>query len=89
MGYRRILTDIDEDALKQIAEATGGQFFRAEDTATIETAFNAVDKTKKIPFESKVSRPRELFPLLLGLGAVLIVGGGLMASPPWRKEVVV
>ncbi len=89
MGYRRILTDIDEDALKEIAEATGGLFFRAEDTATIETAFNAVDKTKKIPFESKVSRPRELFPWLLALGGVLIASGGLMASPPWRKEVVV
>lgn len=89
MGYRRILTDIDEDALKEIADATGGLFFRAEDTETIAAAFNAVDKTPKKPFESKVSRPRELFPWLLGAGGALIVFGGLLASPPWRKEVVV
>src|SRR3954471_24689468 len=32
MGYRRMLSDLDEGALRQIAELTGGKFFRAAET---------------------------------------------------------
>src|SRR5215212_3348493 len=42
MGYRRMLSDLDEGALRQIADTTGGKFFRASDTDTIETAFKTI-----------------------------------------------
>jgi Ca-activated chloride channel family protein len=53
MGYRRMLSDLDESSLRQIAEATGGKFFRASDTDTIETAFKAIDRAQKIEFQAK------------------------------------
>jgi hypothetical protein len=53
MGYRRMLSDLDEGALRQIAEATGGKFFRASDTDTIESAFKAIDRVQKIEFQAK------------------------------------
>ena len=36
MGYRRMLSDIDEGSLREMAETTGGKFFRATDTDTID-----------------------------------------------------
>src|SRR3954470_6236116 len=53
MGYRRMLSDIDEGSLREMAETTGGKFFRATDTDTIEDAFRAVDKAQKIEFQAK------------------------------------
>jgi Ca-activated chloride channel family protein len=53
MGYRRMLSDLDEGALRQIADATGGKFFRASDTDTIQVAFKAIDRAQKIEFQAK------------------------------------
>src|SRR3954470_13679725 len=53
MGYRRMLSDIDEGSIREMAERTGGKFFRATDTDTIEDAFRAVDKAQKIEFQAK------------------------------------
>ncbi len=85
-GYRRILTDIDEDALKRIALHTGGQFFRADNTETISAAFKAIDGAQKRGFETRVLRPRDLFAWCLGAGLVVLAAGGLAAHVPWRKE---
>jgi len=85
-GYRRILTDIDEDALKDIADATGGEFFRADNTATIEEAFKAIDGAQKKGFETRTLQARDLFPWFLGAGFVVLASGGLAAYAPWRRE---
>ncbi len=86
MGYRRILTDIDEDALKDIAKQTGGQYFRAENTNTIEAAFKAASGGEKIRFETKITRPHEMFPWLAAPALALLLTGGLIAFTPWKQE---
>jgi len=53
LGYRRIMSDLDEGALREIADATGGHFFRAAETSTVESAFRAIDKAQKIEFQTK------------------------------------
>ena len=53
MGYRRMLSDVDEPALRQIADTTGGKFFRVADTGTVESAFKAIDRAQKIEFQAK------------------------------------
>ncbi|MEN9632628.1 MAG: hypothetical protein RL077_1032 [Verrucomicrobiota bacterium] len=53
MGYRRMLSDVDEPSLRQIAETTGGKFFRVADTGTVESAFKAIDRAQKIEFQAK------------------------------------
>jgi len=35
IGYRRILADLDEPALKDVAETTGGQYFRVDNTEAV------------------------------------------------------
>lgn len=53
LGYRRIMSDLDEGALRNIAETTGGHFFRAADVGTVESAFRAIDRAQKIEFQAK------------------------------------
>ena len=53
LGYRRIMSDLDEGALREIARTTGGHFYRADDLKTAETAFKSIDKAQKIEFQAK------------------------------------
>jgi Ca-activated chloride channel homolog len=87
IGYRRIPSDLDEGALREIAVATGGKFFRAADTDTIESAFKAIDKAQKIEFQAKSYLiTTELFWWLAapGLGALALAA--MFARPLWRQE---
>lgn len=68
---------IDLDTLKRIAEETDGQFYRAESSDTISKAFESIDESAKIEFETSMySIVTELFPyplyLAAGLGALSI-----------------
>jgi Ca-activated chloride channel family protein len=53
LGYRRIMSDLDEGALREVADMTGGHFFRAAETGTVESAFRAIDRAQKIDFQAK------------------------------------
>jgi Ca-activated chloride channel family protein len=86
MGYRRILTDIDEDALRDIAKTTGGSYFRTDSPDTIAAAFQAIDGAKKIRFETKIRRAHDLFPWLVTGSLGLFLVGGLLAYTPWQRE---
>jgi Ca-activated chloride channel homolog len=87
VGYRHILADLDENALRDIADATGGRFFRAADSGTIESAFQAIDHSQKIEFQAKSYLvTTELFPWLAVPGLALLAAAALIAdgikSPP-------
>ncbi|MEO5960313.1 MAG: VWA domain-containing protein [Opitutaceae bacterium] len=53
IGTRQQFSDLDEGELRQIAEATGGKFFRAFDDDTIESSFRAIDRAQKVEFQAK------------------------------------
>jgi Ca-activated chloride channel family protein len=53
VGYRRMMSDLDEPALREVAEHTGGKLFRAFDTGAAESAFKAIDRAQKIEFQAK------------------------------------
>ena len=80
IGYRRIPADLDEDALKAIATTTGGRFFRAAETGTIESAFEAIDSNEKIDFQAKsYLLTTELFPWLAVPGLALFGAGAWLS----------
>ena len=80
IGYRRIPADLDEGALKAIAEETGGHFYRAADTGTIESAFQAIDSNEKIEFQAKsYLLTTELFPWLAVPGLALFGAGAWLS----------
>ena len=90
VGYRRTISDLDEGQLRSMADATGGKFFRAADSDTIEKAFAAIDRAQKIEFQAKSYLiTTELFAWFAGPGAALLFLGALIALPPslpWRKK---
>lgn len=74
-GYRRMQIDIDEELLKKIAALTGGQYFRATDTASLQQIYREIDALEKTEIrEHGYVEYEELFPpfLLAGLALLLL-----------------
>jgi len=83
IGYRRTISDLDENQLRTISEVTGAKFFRAMDVDTAEKAFAAIDRAQKIEFQAKsYLTTTELFAWFATPGAVLLFLGALFALPP-------
>jgi len=87
LGYRRVLSDLDEATLQQIAETTGGRYFRATDSGTVDAAFAAIDRERKIEFEAKSNlRAQEFFQVAAWPGTALCLLGFWMSRPGRRGE---
>ncbi len=82
-SYRTVLSDLDERPLRAIAEQTGGGFFRADDTRTVEEAFKAINRAQKIEFEAKSHLvTTELFAWLAAPGLACMALAALGAGRP-------
>ncbi|MEM6823105.1 MAG: VWA domain-containing protein [Verrucomicrobiota bacterium] len=69
---------LDEETLKQIADATGGRYFRAADSGTVARAFSEIDRTQKIEFEAtSYLLTEEWFPPFATLGFVFVGVAGM------------
>lgn len=86
IGYRRMLSDLDEPALKEVAEMTGGQYFRIDNTEAVATSFKAIDQSERTQFKALIRRPRDLNLWFMGAGFCLVVWGALLASAAQRRE---
>jgi len=83
VGYTRMFSDLDESLLHDIADQTGGHFYRADDLRTIESAFKAIDRAQKIEFQAKSYLiTSELFHWLAIPGAALLILG---AALNWKN----
>lgn len=72
---------IDEASLRSVAEATGGQFFKAEDTSQLIDVYNTLDRLEPAEAGDEVFRHRE--PLFhWALSVVLALS--LLLLEPWR-----
>ena len=90
IGYTHIMADLDEDALRAIADTTGGHFYRAADSDTIESAFRSIDRAQKIDFQPRVYVvTTELFAWLAGPGIALLCLAAFLAlgSGPARIRI--
>ena len=73
-------TDIglDEDTLREIADTTGGAYFRATNTRALEEIYQQIDKLEKTEAESRtVMIPSPLFRWPLGAALLVLVLIGL------------
>lgn len=71
--------DLDEDALKAIAERTGGQYFRARDTAALEQIYAELDKLEPVQSDEESVRPvDELFHWPLSAAFIIMLLGAVM-----------
>lgn len=81
-GMQRInpSQDLDEGALRAIAKATGGRYYRARDTAELNKIYGIIDRLQPIDRQQQTFRPRRslfFWPLAL----VLLLGVPLL----WAK----
>lgn len=82
LGYQTMLSDLDEYSLEQIADTTGGRYFRAMDSHTIDAAFAAIDREHTIEFDAKSNiRSREFFQYAAWPGLALFLSGMWLARP--------
>jgi Ca-activated chloride channel family protein len=87
IGTARQYMHVDETLLREIAEKTGGRFFRAEDADTIAKAFEAIDRAQKIEFEARsFVVTEELFPWLALPGLTLLIVAGLAVAVRAQRE---
>lgn len=72
--FRPVSVDIDEETLRQIADKTGGSYFRATDTESLQNIYEEIDLLERTEF----SAPRyidyeELYPWLVVPALLLLV----------------
>jgi Ca-activated chloride channel family protein len=61
--YQPVSIPIDDESLEKIAQTTGGRYFAAEDTGSLEKIFKLIDGMEKTASESTIyTEYRELFP---------------------------
>jgi Ca-activated chloride channel homolog len=77
---------IDEGLLRQIAERTGAEFFRATDPESLRRIFDRIDKLEKSEIKlSAYRRYRELFAPVLTAAAVLLAASSLLWTSGLRS----
>jgi Ca-activated chloride channel family protein len=76
--------DLDEDALKAIANATGGEYFRAGDVNALQQVYHRIDQLEPAAGHEQWLRPaQEWFSLPLGLALALSVPLAWLGARRW------
>lgn len=71
---REVRLDLDEPLLKEIAERTGGQYFRATDADTLQEIFDTIDELETVEIESEIrTLYSERFSWVLWPGLLLLL----------------
>jgi Ca-activated chloride channel family protein len=84
--YRKMVFDFDEKLLDQIAKIGDGKYFRAADTDTMDKTFREIDRMEKTKIEvEKSAEYRDLFPLFLALGVILLGAEAVLSQTLWRR----
>jgi Ca-activated chloride channel family protein len=79
--------DLDEDALRQIADMTGGRYFRARDVAEFAEIYDELDRLEPAETDEAGFRPvTEYFYWPLGAAVLLALAGIIIAAfPQWTR----
>jgi len=71
--YRKVLIELDEETLKEIARITGGKYFRATDEKSLRNIYNEIDALEKTTIENTdYKEHKEIFQSFLLMAMLLI-----------------
>ena len=88
-GGRQVVyqeSEIDEETLRQVAETTGGQYFRAEDAQGLKAIYDAIDRMEKSKVEVEVfNQYRELAGWLMIPALLLLLAEAVLSQTIFRK----
>jgi Ca-activated chloride channel family protein len=86
--YGRVQVEIDEDLLKEIAEVTGGKYFRATNNKKLEDIYSEINKLEKTEIEEfKFYNYEEKYRPLVILAGLLILLELVLRSTIFRSFV--
>jgi Ca-activated chloride channel family protein len=84
--YRPMSVDIDEDALKKVAEITHARYFRATDTKRLRDVYAEIDRAEKTEFEApEYTEYRETYAWMLWPALLLLCLETALAETVLRK----
>ena len=84
--YATMRVDIDEPALQEMAELTGGRYFRATDNESLAAIYAEIDELERTEIEvENFTRFGEEFPIPLGVGFLLLVAELGLSQTVLRK----
>ncbi len=84
--YANMRVDIDEPTLTEVAELTGGRYFRATDTESLADIYEEIDELERTEIEvENFTRFEERFPLPLGVGFMLLMLELVLVQTALRK----
>jgi len=76
----------DEDTLQQIAQLSGGKFFRANNTEQLQQIYAEIDKLEKTEAViNKYTKFKELFPWLVASGLALLLLEVVLGQTAFRR----
>lgn len=78
--------ELDETTLRQIAKTTGGKYFNAKNTKTLESIYGEIDKLEKTKSEGKLyTEYRELYQWFMLPGLALVLSQVVLSSTRFRS----
>ena len=84
--YVSMPVEIDEASLKQIASATGGQYFRATDNNSLHQIYEEIDQLEKVKLKvESFTQKEELFPPYLWAALILLFVALLLRCTLFRR----
>lgn len=84
--YTPVQVQIDEETLQQIADMTGGKYFRAEDEQSLATIYEEISQLEKTEYKVKeYTNWRELFPWFIFPAFALLLGERILAATKFRR----
>jgi Ca-activated chloride channel family protein len=84
--YANMRVDIDEPTLQEVAELTGGRYFRATDSESLAEIYSEIDELERTEIEiENFTQFGEEFPLPLGIGFLLLMVELALAQTVLRK----
>lgn len=84
--YRQVPVDIDEETLTQIADRTGGKYYRADTTKTLRSIYAEIDRLEKTEMETqKYASWEELMGYAAVPALVLLILEMMLGNTVWRK----
>jgi len=75
--------ELDEDTLRDVAERTGGRYFRAHDPAELLSIYRTLDELEPVEADAATFRPRRAYTHVPLLGALL--ASFLLAALRWPR----
>jgi Ca-activated chloride channel family protein len=88
-GNTRLITvkvDVDEKTLQAVADETGGKFYRATDTDSLQKIYEQINRFEKTAQTvQKFERTEELYPWAL-IPSLAILGLGLSLQQTWARR---